>query len=426
MHTLPGPKIEEIKISQGADDYFGTGGATEKVLSVSSISYNCKGFLVAVGYSYLSHTGWCSHRSFVRTWSLSTLKQTELEIEGCASSVSFSPIEPSLLAIGSYNGVLILWDLDKEQMINRSSIDEYQHREAISSILWVKSLQHPLFTISTDGKVLNWAQESFEFPIRGMLIKGRHELEGGTSFSVTEDQSALIVGSESGKVLRFNIPILITHSLPTDGLKLKPEAELILNNMNSTYRQQILKAANKYCKESNLKEIDVRAIFANKPDITKCYPSNASFYYETHDGPVTGIACNPFHRNLFASCSNDGTIKLFNALHGKTKYALEPVLACKALKVAWSEIRPLVLAVGSENGSVYLYDFMQSKTQFIMEISCQRNSVVDVIFNKGVRNYITVGYKSGEVKIYQLPDMFGSAHPDEGRRLGLILEDIII
>ena len=167
-----------------------------------------------------------------------------------------------------------------------------------------------------------------------MLIKGKHELEGGNSFGVSEDNSALIVGSESGKVLRFNIPALVTQSLPSEGLKIKPDAELVLDNMNPTYRQQLLKAASKYCIDNALKEVDIRSLFMNKPDILKCYPSSISVRYESHDSPVTGIACNPFHRNLFASCSNDGTVKVFNALHSKANLVLEPILACKVMKIA--------------------------------------------------------------------------------------------
>ena len=60
-----------------------------------------------------------------------------------------------------------------------------------------------------------------------------------------------------------------------------------------------------------------------------------------------------------------------------------------------------------------------------MEIPWSRNSVIDIQFTKGVKNYIAVGYISGDVRIYQLPDIFESAHPDEGRRLSLLLEDIL-
>jgi WD repeat-containing protein 34 len=423
-HTFLGPKVEEMKKTQPGEDYFNT-GLTERGLSASSVSWNCKGFTLAVGYSYLGHTGWCDHKSFVRTWGLSNMKLSELEVEGCISAVRFSPLHPSILAIGSYNGILMICNLETGEIISRSSIDEYQHREAITGILWLSTSQYSIFTISTDGKVLNWSQDNLEFPVRGMLIKGKKELEGGNSFDVTEDQSGLIIGSESGKVLKFNIPTLASQPLPVEGYKIKPTAELVLNNLNPTYRQQLLKSASKYCLEKSLKEIDINAIFFNKPDILKCYPSSVYFRYESHDGPITGVCCNPFHRNLFASSSNDGTIKVFNGLNSKANIVLEPVVACKVFAIAWSEVRPLVLAAGSENGSVYVYDFLQSKTHFVLEIPSARNCVASVVFSKAIKDYLAVAYRSGETRVYQLPEIFAAAHPDENRRLGLLLENAL-
>jgi FOG: WD40 repeat len=224
--------------------------------------------------------------------------------------------------------------------------------------------------------------------------------------------------------LKLNIPSIINQPLISEGLKIKPEAELVLNNLNPTYRQQLLNLARKYCMDHNLKEIDTRAVFFNKPDILKCYSSKVSLKYESHDGPVSGICCNPFHRNLFVSSSYDGTVKLFNGLQKDAIIVLEPVLACKVSCVAWSEVRPLLLAVGSENGSVYFYDFLQSNTNFVAEITNSRNSVVDLKFHKGIKDYLAIGFRNGEVRVYSLPDVFTVAHPDEGRRLRLLLENI--
>jgi len=73
------------------------------------------------------------------------------------TSLSFHPTLPNILAGGTYNGQMILWDLDKDDPYKTNSIiDEYQHREAITSLLWaVSPIRLPqLFSISTDGKIL--------------------------------------------------------------------------------------------------------------------------------------------------------------------------------------------------------------------------------------------------------------------------------
>lgn len=405
------------------DDYFSNGGVTETVLAASALCWNSKGFSLAVGYSFLGHVGWCSHRSFFRVFSLSG-KQEEFEVEGCVSSLSFAPNDKSLI-VGSFNGVIFNLNLENGDIITRSSIDEYQHREAITSLIWLRSSQYSLFSSSTDGKVLNWNPENLEFPVRGVLIKGKNELEGATSLSISEDLASLIISSESGKVFKYNIPVISTQSLPSDGFKLKPDAEIVLNNLNPTFRQQMLKTAGKYCIDNGLKEIDIKSLFFTKPDIMKCYPSNLSLAYERHDGPVSEVCCNPFHRNLFVTCSIDGSIKIFNALHSRALLVLEPVLASKVLTVAWSEVRPLVMAAGYDNGSVYVFDFLQSKTQHVLEIPNNRNSVSKIKFNPNIKDYLAIGYKTGECKLFQLSEIFNVAHPDESRRLNMLLESVV-
>jgi WD40 repeat protein len=329
------------------------------------------------------------------------------------------------LIVGTFNGILINWNLETGDIISRSSIDEYQHREAVTSIAWLHGSGPALFTSSTDGKVLNWNPENLDFPVRGVLLKAKNELEGATCISVSEDSAFLIIAAESGKLFKFNVPVLITQPLPSDGFKIKPDAEVVLNNLNPTFRQQLLKAAGKYCVDVGQKEIDIKALFINKPDILKCFPSAMNLAYERHDAPVTEVACNSFHRNLFASGSADGTVKVFSALQGRALLVLEPVLASKVLTVAWSEARPLVLAAGYDNGSVYIYDFLQSKTQFIIEIANPRNSASKIRFNHQVKDYLAIGYRNGDTKLFQLPEIFNVTHPDEVRRLGLFLESIM-
>ena len=420
---FPGPKIEEIKKTQSSEDYFASGGATETSLSVSALSWSWKGFSLAVGYSHMGHLGWCSHRAFIRVFA-SSGKQEEFEVEGCVSALSFMPGSNSLF-VGTFNGVLLSWNLDTGDIVTRSSIDEYQHREAVTALAWVKSATYSLFSSSTDGKVLNWNQDNLDFPVRGVLLKTKNELEGVTCVSVSEDSAFIVIASESGKIFKYNIPVLMTNALPSDGIKIKPDAEIVLNNLNPTFRQQLLKTAGKYCIDVGQKEIDIKALFISKPDILKCYPSSLGLGYEKHDGPVSEVACNPFHRNLFASASFDGSVKVFNALQGRALLVLEPVLACKVLTVAWSEARPLVLAAGYDNGSVYVYDFLQSKTQFIVEIPNSRNSVSRIKFNAQLKDYVAVGYRNGDTKVFQLPEIFKVTHPDEVRRLGLLLESIM-
>jgi WD40 repeat protein len=55
--------------------------------------------------------------------------------------LEFHPTYPALLAGGSFNGEIFLWDISKQSDPQRcvSKIDDYFHRECITQLQWVDS-----------------------------------------------------------------------------------------------------------------------------------------------------------------------------------------------------------------------------------------------------------------------------------------------
>lgn len=52
--------------------------------------------------------------------------------------LSFHPVKPSLIVCGTYSGEILLYDLarEDENLIARSRVDDYIHREIISRLVW--------------------------------------------------------------------------------------------------------------------------------------------------------------------------------------------------------------------------------------------------------------------------------------------------
>jgi WD40 repeat protein len=135
-----------------------------------SVSWNCNGTSLAVAYGKTNHTAWCEHHSVVSIWSIfrrdfdSKKPNINIEVSNCLSCVQFHPDDPLILAGGTHNGEAFLWNIDKEDpKLCSSTIDEYYHRESISSVVWVKyesltslAVSYSLMTVSTDGKILVW------------------------------------------------------------------------------------------------------------------------------------------------------------------------------------------------------------------------------------------------------------------------------
>jgi WD40 repeat protein len=68
---------------------------------------------------------------------------TTIETDVCITALEFHPTKPSWLIGGSFNGEIFLWDLAREdaaaeQLLAKSSVDEYFHRECVSQFLWLE------------------------------------------------------------------------------------------------------------------------------------------------------------------------------------------------------------------------------------------------------------------------------------------------
>jgi WD40 repeat protein len=79
-------------------------------------------------------------------------------------TAAFHPKFQNLIACGCANGTTIVFDIteDNNKIIASSKIEE-SHREAVSSISWIKTKHHNEFvTTSTDRDVIFWTVVNFD------------------------------------------------------------------------------------------------------------------------------------------------------------------------------------------------------------------------------------------------------------------------
>lgn len=405
----------------GKEDYFEAG---EKVvsykLSVSCVKWNNLGTILSVGYLLPgTHGGWCSHKGQISLWNSSNRdeKPQVFETEGCITAMEFHPSKPLVLVVGTFNGQLILMDLDKsDQFVYVTPVDEYFHREAIRDLLFIDSPSGPqLFSISSDSKALHW-DSSLRFPIRGFLITAG---EGGLCLtSPLDDYGTILIGTESGAVLKGNI-----GQVTTDGIvlaKWKPEANLVLNNAKN--RHEIKTVTEKYAADMGKREVDVGCVYAAKPEMKRLYGAPFSFMYEKCDGPVLTVTANPFNRHLFATGSTDGTVRLYHLLLSKSLCVLSPSDRHPISSLLWSPTRPLVLFIGSSDGSIYIYDLGQSTgTPIDLIPTDTHDMVISLTANKGNKNLLAVGYAAGEVRVIRLNSRLTTLQPEDMRNLSTFI-----
>ena len=148
-----------------------------------------------MAYGKTNHTTWCEHHSVLSTWGIfrrefDPKKPTRsIEVSNCLTSIEFHPSDPLILAGGTMNGEIYLWNLDNEDpYIAHSAIDEYYHREAITKLIWVKyesitslAVSFSIMSVSTDAKILVWRlQDKLRYPAKGHLLARKKDGEMGT------------------------------------------------------------------------------------------------------------------------------------------------------------------------------------------------------------------------------------------------------
>jgi WD40 repeat protein len=113
-----------------------------------------------VAYGRGDITGWCDFPGAVCMWNVFGKNfdpinpDFVLDHNSCIMSVKCHPLLPAVIAGGSFNGEIIVWDLTlSEQVLAVSPILEYGHKEPVLDLEWVYDPGHSEWLLSSIGKI---------------------------------------------------------------------------------------------------------------------------------------------------------------------------------------------------------------------------------------------------------------------------------
>lgn len=361
--------------------------------SISWLSWNTQGTLFAAATAHAVHEDWCLHKSQIVLWNVDRSKidpkkpHNTLECTGCLTSLAFHPSNPSLLAAGSFNGEVFIFDLSKDEnsqlIVNVASL----HTEPISTVLWVRDPEsnlpnapYMLASAGQDGKILLSSLDERNKQLT--LLSGQVLLAeslssskqrsamGDATLGVTvmgtfsQDQTSFIVGSETGGLFKcsftYSTKNRIVHSIMQQDVQFSSAAQL--------------------------------SLFA-------------------HSCPVTHVSTCPFHRNIVATCSTDATLRIYNVLQAEPSLTLRvgDAISC----IDWSPFRPMVLAAVTQTGKMLLFDLVVNKSDPVLAIPLNPKSKVTsqqagtfVKFNASRKDMVLTGDSSAQIKLWKLSSQF--------------------
>eukprot|EP00033_Pygsuia_biforma_P000795 GCRY01000928.1.p1 GENE.GCRY01000928.1~~GCRY01000928.1.p1 ORF type:complete len:589 (+),score=155.60 GCRY01000928.1:342-2108(+) len=351
--------LKQILISANQEVFEEELRETHRSLRTCS-ALNMNASLVAISYGHHDHVGWCTHPGAVAVYSLSKIFSSSvllaqphsqaqpstqaakkglaeplivLHTPTCATFVSFHPSLPGILAVGTFTGDIMIWDILRRVtaalplMSTRSG--DVTHKEAVVAMRWVnfdaaRSSAYRLVVLSRDGRLAVWALgNKLSAPVSvGQCVEAvplRRKDRPGATQKVTVggvvfghdglDRMAGVVGGENGHIFKVS---------------LHPPKE----KTSTVYNAVLLK-------------------------------------YAGHSAALSAIEFNPFVPGVFLTCGFDGFVHIYNVLRREPVLTLSlpsspdssavlqiPTACC------WSRLRPLVIAVLTSEGHLHLFDLL--------------------------------------------------------------------
>ena len=162
-------------------------------LQCTGLSWNATGNILAAAYGKTDVDGWCDYPGAVCCWNVfgrqldPTNPDFVLDHPSCLMCVCFHPLIPSIVAAGSFNGEIIVWDMTApEAPLAVSAITEYSHKTPVLALNWVcatasgrggasadpASLDSWLLSsVCTGGKALFWSvKNKLAHPVKGTML----------------------------------------------------------------------------------------------------------------------------------------------------------------------------------------------------------------------------------------------------------------
>lgn len=298
--------------------------------------------------------------------------------ESGVMSLDFHPRHQSLLAVGCYDGTVMVFDV--RNRVNRpiysSSIRTGKHTDPVWQVHWqdedlVKELN--FFSISSDGQVASWIMSKNELKMEPVMqlklvATARDDpdevnlsgLAGGCCFDFNRHNEHLfIVGTEEGK-------------------------------------------------------------------IHKCSKAYSGQYLETYQGhhmAVYALKWNPFHPRVFISCSADWTVKIWD--HNYPSPIVSFDLGNAVGDVSWAPYSSTVFAAVTSDGKVHVFDLAENKHEPLCEQKVvKRAKLTHVCFNQS-DPILIVGDDRGGVNSLKLSPNLRKVHEPRNEDNEIIPHDPI-
>jgi len=363
--------FQDFKYWEDASDQFREGEGSllplwrfsterSKRKQVTAIAWNPKyPDLFAVGYG--SYDFMRQGSGMICCFSLKNTAHPEFIFypESGVMCLDFHPNHSSLLAVGCYDGTVMVYDVRNKgnKHLYMSSIKTGKHTDPVWQVYWQEedlAKELNFFSISSDGRVANW-----------IMSKNELKME----------------------------PVMQLKLIST--IKDDPE-ETSLSGL-----------AGGCCLDFNRVSEHLFIVGTEEGKIHKCSKAYSGQYLETYVGhhmAVYAIRWNPFHPRVFLSCSADWTVKLWD--HNLPHPIMSFDLGNAVGDIAWAPYSSTVFAAVTSDGKVHVFDLAENKHEPLCEQKVvKRAKLTHVQFNRSSPMVIVGDDRGGVISLKLSPNL---------------------
>eukprot|EP00753_Platysulcus_tardus_P002773 PLAT11886.1.p2 GENE.PLAT11886.1~~PLAT11886.1.p2 ORF type:complete len:677 (+),score=331.33 PLAT11886.1:185-2032(+) len=287
--------------------------------------------------------------------------------------VDFHPQHHALLAAGCYDGSVMVFDVRNKvnKPIYVSTVKTGKHTDPVWQVYWQEedlAKELNFFSISSDGLVANW-------------IMSKNELKMETVMQLK----------------------LVTTK--TD----EPDEEMSLTGL-----------AGGCCFDFNRTSEHLFVVGTEEGKLHKCSKAYSGQYLENYDGhhmATYAVRWNSFHPRVFASCSVDWTVKLWD--HSSPSPLMTFDLGNAVGDVAWAPYSSTVFAAVTNDGKVHVYDLNENKHEPLCEQKVVRRAkLTHIAFNPRDPIILVADDRGGVNSLKLSPNLRRRAEVAEGSTAG--------
>lgn len=266
----------------------------------------------------------------------------------------------SLIVVGFYDGSVAVYNVasnEPSKPLYLSTAKTGKHSDSVWKVSWRDKQENnhirSFVSVSSDGRVSEWTLTVSELKVSDVIT--------------------MVVPTEAGISQAEGLPIQNLLSGTCVAFNAFDENILLIG----TEEGQLLKCSYNYSQRLESKSIQ-----------------------PAHDMVIYNVVWNPYHKDVYATCSADWTVKIWDQTHKDPAFIFD--LGNSVEDVAWAPYSATVFAAITSEGKVFVFDLSINKVKAICsQLIIRKAKLTQLAFNP-IYPMILVGDERGHVNSYKL------------------------